>query len=141
MPPKENLENVKRAVTRFNAGDIEGYLDMFDKSVVFHGMPRRLKPGIGGLRDYYVGLRQGFPDMRLGSEDMVTEGEKVAHRYTFYGTHKGEYMGVAPSMKLVVSPGIVIHLFKGVKCVETWHSSDSLGFVTQMGVAHPLSVK
>jgi predicted ester cyclase len=141
MPAKENVESVNKAIARFNAKDLDGYLDMFDKSVMFHGLSRRLKPGVGGLRDYYAALREGFPDMRLASEDLIAEGEKIANRYTFYGTHKGAYMGVAPTSKLVISPGMVIHLFKGGKCVETWQSTDALGFLTQLGAVQPLAVK
>jgi predicted ester cyclase len=139
MPEKENIESVNRGIACFNAKDLDGYLEMFDKSVMFHGLSRRLKPGVGGLRDYYTHLREGFPDMRLASEDVFASGEKVANRYTFYGTHKGEYMGIAPTMKLVISPGMVINLFKGGKCVETWQSTDALGFLTQLGVVKPLS--
>ncbi len=141
MPAKENIEHVNRAIARFNAKDLEGYLEMFDKSVIFHGLSRRLKPGVGGLRDYYTVLRGGFPDMRLASEDLIAEGEKIANRYTFYGTHKGEYMGIAPTSKLVISAGMVIHLFRAGKCVETWQSTDALGFLNQLGVAQPVSVK
>jgi predicted ester cyclase len=141
MPARENVESVNKAIARFNAKDLDGYLEMFDKSVMFHGLSRRLKPGVGGLRDYYTALREGFPDMRLASEDLIAEGEKIANRYTFYGTHKGAYMGVAPTSKLVISPGMVIHLFKGGKCVETWQSTDALGFLTQLGAVQPLAVK
>jgi predicted ester cyclase len=141
MPVRENIEFVHRAIARFNAKDLEGYLEMFDKAVVFHGLSRRLKPGVGGLREYYAALRLAFPDMRLASEDVIAEGEKVANRYTFYGTHKGEYMGVAPTSKLIISAGMVIHHFRGGRCVETWQSTDALGFLTQLGVAQPLPVK
>ena len=141
MPPKENVEAVKQAIAQFNARDLDGYLEMFDKSVVFHGLSRKLKPGVGGLREYYAALRDGFPDMRISSEDLIAEGEKIANRYTFYGTHKGTYMGVAPTGKLVISPGIVIHKFHAGKCVETWQSTDALGFLTQLGVAQPLTLK
>src|ERR1700683_5449181 len=141
MPVRENIEFVHRTIARFNAKDLEGYLEMFDKAVVFHGLSRRLKPGVGGLRDYYKVLRDGFPDMRLASEDVIAEGEKIANRYTFYGTHKGEYMGIAPTSKLVISAGMLIHHFRGGKCVETWQSTDALGFMTQLGVAQPLPIK
>ena len=107
MPVRENIEFVHRAIARFNAKDLEGYLEMFDKAVVFHGLSRRLKPGVGGLREYYAALRLAFPDMRLASEDVIAEGEKVANRYTFYGTHKGDYMGIAPTSKLIISAGMV----------------------------------
>ncbi|HXO44152.1 MAG TPA: ester cyclase [Candidatus Cybelea sp.] len=141
MPVRENIEFVHRAIARFNAKDLEGYLEMFDKAVVFHGLSRRLKPGVGGLREYYAALRLAFPDMRLASEDVIAEGEKVANRYTFYGTHKGDYMGIAPTSKLIISAGMVIHHFRGGRCVETWQSTDALGFLTQLGVAQPLPVK
>jgi predicted ester cyclase len=141
VPPKENIEAVKNAIARFNARDLDGYLDMFDRSVIFHGLSRKLKPGVGGLRDYYTALRDGFPDMRLSSEDLIAEGEKIANRYTFYGTHKGAYLGVAPTGKLIISAGMVIHMFRAGKCVETWQSTDALGFLTQLGVAQPLTQK
>ena len=141
MPPKENVESVNRAIARFNAKDLEGYLEMFDKAVVFHGLSRKLKPGVGGLRDYYSVLREGFPDMRLASEDLIAEGEKIANRYTFYGTHKGAYMGIAPTSKLIVTQGMVINLFRAGKCIETWQSTDALGFLTQLGVTQPLAQK
>jgi len=141
MPTKENVESVNRAIARFNAKDLEGYLEMFDKAVVFHGLSRKLKPGVAGLRDYYSVLREGFPDMRLASEDLIAEGEKVANRYTFYGTHKGAYMGIAPTSKLIVTQGMVINLFRAGKCIETWQSTDALGFLTQLGRAQPLTQK
>jgi len=114
---------------------------VFDRSVVFHGLSRRLKPGVGGLREYYTQLREGFPDMRLVSEDLIASGEKVANRYTFYGTHRGEYAGIAPTNKLVISPGIVINLFRAGKCIETWQSTDTFGFLSQIGAIPSLSVK
>jgi predicted ester cyclase len=141
MSEQENLTLLKRSLERFNAKELEGYLEMFDKSVVFHGLSRKLKPGVGGLRQYYTQLRQGFPDMRLASEDAIADGEKIANRYTFYGTHKGEYLGIAPTMKLVISPGLVMHLFRSGKCVETWFAGDSLGFLTQIGAIPQMALK
>jgi predicted ester cyclase len=138
MPERENMELIKRSLARFNAGDLEGYLEMFDRAVMFHGLSRRLKPGVGGLRDYYTELRLAFPDMRLSSEDLIADGEKVANRYTFYGTHKGVYLGVKPTTKLVVSAGMVINLFQNGKCIETWQSTDALGFLTQLGLVQSL---
>ncbi|MGB0037162.1 MAG: ester cyclase [Candidatus Acidiferrales bacterium] len=133
MTKHANIETLKRAIGRFNSRDVDGYLEMYDKSVVFHGFPRRLKPGVAGMKDYYSQVMQAFPDMRIATDDAIAEGEKVAHRCTFYGTHRGEYLGVAPSMKLVISPGLEMYLFRGGLCVETWRSMDNLGFATQIG--------
>jgi predicted ester cyclase len=141
MSEQQNIEALQRAIARFNARDLEGYLEMFERSVVFHGLSRRLKPGVAGLREYYTQLRQGFPDMRLVSEDVIASGEKIANRYTFYGTHRAEYAGLAPTNKFVVSPGIVVNLFRAGKCIETWHSHDTFGFLSQIGAVPSSSPK
>jgi predicted ester cyclase len=42
-------------------------------------------------------LRRSFPDYHGTNEIQVAEGDMVANRFVFYGTHQGEYMGVAPT--------------------------------------------
>lgn len=132
MPTQSNLEVLNRAVARHNAQDLEGYLDMYDKAVVFHGFGR-LKPGIAGLKQHFGDLWKAFPDARTATEDLIANDEKIAHRYTFYGTHQGEFMGIAPTKKMIVVPGQIIHLFTAGKCIEVWQSVDNLSFLTQVG--------
>lgn len=133
MPRQENIELLKKCVAKFNAGDMEGYLELYDRSVIFHGFGRHLRPGIAGLREYYTRLRQGFPDMRIEQEDLLAEDEKIARRFIFYGTHKGDYWGVAPTMKFVSTPGQMFHHFKNGKCVEVWHVTDGITLLTEIG--------
>lgn len=139
MPRQQNIEILTRALARLNAGDVEGYLEMYDRAVIFHGYGRYLRPGIAGMRDYYNQLRAGFPDMRINQEDMIAEDEKVARRFVFYGTHKGEYMGVAPTRKFVSATGYMLLHFKNGKCTEVWHLTDGVTFLTQLGAMPSLS--
>ena len=44
-----------------------------------------------------------FPDMNMAIDDIFAEDDKVMVRSTFNGTHKGEYMGIAPTGKKVSS--------------------------------------
>lgn len=133
MPTQENIDLLKSCLDKFNAGDIEGYLELYDRSVIFHGFGRNLRPGIAGLREYYTRLREGFPDMRIQQEDMIAEDEKLARRFIFYGTHKGEYWGVAATMKFVRTSGQMFHHFKNGKCVEVWHVTEGLSLLTEIG--------
>src|SRR4029450_10683167 len=41
-------------------------------------------------------LRAGFPDIRFTIEHVVAEGDRVAVRWTWAGTHTGRFRGVAP---------------------------------------------
>jgi predicted ester cyclase len=138
VPRDENIKAIQHAAARFTAKDLEGYLELYDRGVLHHGFGN-IKRGVGGLRDHFQQLLRGFPDMRIDSQDIFGDGEKVAHRYTFYGRHKGEYMGYAPSNQLIVAPGVLIHLFSRGKCVEVWHSIDNARFLAVMGAIPSLS--
>jgi predicted ester cyclase len=134
MPPQENIEALQRALNRFGVKDIEGYLALYSNSVIHHGYSSRIRPGIPGLREHYTNLLKCFPDMRVEIEDIISEGEQVVHRFTFSGTHRAEFMGIAATGKLVTSAGIQINRFSGGKCIEVWSVHDTLRFMKQLGV-------
>jgi predicted ester cyclase len=134
MPPQENIEALQRALNRFRVRDLEGYLAMYSNSVIHHGYSSRIRPGVPGLREHYTNLLKCFPDMRVEVEDIISEGEKLVHRFTFWGTHRGEYLGIAATGKLVTSAGIQINRFSDGKCIEVWSVHDTLRFMTQLGV-------
>ena len=65
---------------------------------------------------------------------MVAEGDKVATRKTFHGTHQGEFMGIPPTGQQV-SIGLIdiVRIVDG-KVVEHWSIGDNLGMMQQLGV-------
>jgi predicted ester cyclase len=71
--------------------------------------------------------------MRIMQEDLIAEEEKLARRFTFCGTHKGDYWGVPASGKFVSAAGQMILHFKSGKCIETWQLNDSVGFLVTIG--------
>jgi predicted ester cyclase len=138
MPPQENIAAMQRGWARLKVRDLDGYLALYSDSVIHHGYSSRIRPGVPGLKEHYTGLLKGFPDLRVEVNDIIAEGEKVAHRFTFYGTHRGEFLGLAATGKSVSSPGIQINLFSGGKCIEVWSVHDSYRFLTQIGVVSQL---
>src|SRR5207342_2828304 len=44
-------------------------------------------------------MRGGFPDIQWTLEDIITENDKVAVRYTMKGTHQGTFFGVPATGK------------------------------------------
>jgi len=133
MPRQENIDALQRAAMRFKVRDMEGYLNLYDASVIHHGFSSRIRPGIAGLRDHYDRLLKAFPDMRIDIDDIIADGEKVAHRFLFSGTHKGEFLGMPPTGKLVRTPGVHIHLFKNERAIEVWQVFDNLTFLSELG--------
>jgi predicted ester cyclase len=81
--------------------------------------------GTEGARQSVALYRELFPDLRIVVDDQVSEGDRVASRWTLTGTHRGR------SVRL---RGIVISHFEEGKIVEDWASSDTLGLARQLGV-------
>jgi len=79
------------------------------------------------------------PDMHYAVDDIVTEGDKVAVRWTGQGTHKGDLMGIAPTGKQVTITGISILRIAGGKIVEEWGEMNLLGALQELGTFPPPS--
>jgi predicted ester cyclase len=77
-------------------------------------------------------MAQGFPDFKFTIEDMVGEGDRVAVRYRFDGTHLGEYMRIPPTGKKVLIKNQGFFLIKDGKLEESWRILDMLNFLQQM---------
>ena len=138
MPPHENIAAMQRAWARLRVRDLDGYLALYRESVIHHGYSSRIRPGVRGLRDHYTNLLKGFPDLRVEVEDIIAEGERVAHRFTFFGTHRGEFLGMAATGKSVSAGGMQVNLFSGGKCIEVWSVHDSYRFLAQIGAVSQL---
>ena len=133
MPREENIAALKQAADRFKARDLEGHLKLYSPSVSHHGFSKRVRPGVAGLREHYNGLLKGFPDVRIDTDDILAEGEKVLHRFRFSGTHKGEFLGFPATGKLVHATGVQIHLFQQGLAIEVWQVMDAYTFLREIG--------
>jgi steroid delta-isomerase-like uncharacterized protein len=80
--------------------------------------------------------RQAFPDLRVTVEDLIAEGDRVAARLRFRGTHLGELDGIAPTGRRVDCTGIVISRIEEGKIAEDWANFDDLGMMQQLGLIH-----
>ncbi len=100
---------------------------------VFHNPPITLhsKEEFKQFLSLYI---TAFPDARFTVEDEIAEGDKVASRYTFRGTHQGNLMGIPPTGKQVTVTGIIINRIVGGKSEEGWLNFDALGLLQQLGV-------
>src|SRR5713226_1772994 len=138
MGRQENIDAIQRAQLRFRVRDLDGYLELYSNSVIHHGFSSRIRPGISGLRDHYTSLLKAFPDMRIEINDIIADGDKVVHRFTFSGTHKGDFLGIPATGKTVSAPGVHIYLFSGGKAAEAWSVFDTFRFLSQMGAVPQL---
>ena len=80
--------------------------------------------GTDGARQSVALYRALFPDLRFVVDEQVSEGNRVASRWTLAGTHRGRRVRVR---------GIVISRFPDDKIVEDWACSDTLDLARQLG--------
>src|SRR5262245_9278499 len=59
--------------------------------------------------------RTAFPDLNLKTDEVAGAGEKVLLRWTVRGTHKGPFLGVAPTNKPFKVQGITVYTFRNSK--------------------------
>ena len=78
-------------------------------------------------------ILNAFPDYTITIEDIVAEGDKVITRFIFAGTHKGEYLGVAPTGKKITMNIVNIYRIAGGKIAENWLLPDTFDLMIQLG--------
>ena len=94
-------------------------------------------PGLDGLKDILRSMRAAFPDLDFSIKEQITEGDKVASRFEWTGTHHGEFLGVPATGKPVRVWGMVIDRLEQGRIKETRILMDTLGLMIQLGVIPP----
>src|ERR1700721_811209 len=89
--------------------------------------------GLDGLKDILRAMRAGFPDIVFSIQEQITEGDKVASRFEWTGTHKGEFLGIPATERPVHVWGIVIDRVENGRIKDTRIIMDTLGLMTQLG--------
>jgi steroid delta-isomerase-like uncharacterized protein len=78
-------------------------------------------------------MRSGFPDVQWTLEEMVSEDERVAARFTMNGTHKGTFFGVPPTGKPIKVQASNFYKFSNGKIVEEYGQPDTFSLMQQIG--------
>jgi steroid delta-isomerase-like uncharacterized protein len=79
-------------------------------------------------------FESAFPDFCYEVEDVISEGDKVAVRDVFRGTHEGDFMGIPATGNSVTMEAIHIFRFEDGRISEHWVARDDLGMMRQLDV-------
>jgi len=84
------------------------------------------------LEAFYV----AFPDFHTVIDDLVADESRavVAIRWTARGTHRGDYLGAAPSGRAIDFAGIEIIRVSEGRIVERWGEWDGMSLLAQLGL-------
>ena len=134
MSTEDNKALIRRAYEEgFNQRNLAVLDEVNASDLVSHNASTTMQ-GLEAFKQFLSLYLSAFPDARFTVEEEIAEGERVASRYTFRGTHQGELMGIPPTGKQVTVTGMIINRIANGKSEEGWLNFDALGMMQQLGV-------
>jgi predicted ester cyclase len=103
----------------------------------FNYAPPGMPPNRESYKKTVAMFHNAFHNMHLTNELVIAEGNNVAVRWSGRSTHKGEFMGVAPTGKEVTMTGNSLARIEAGKFVEEWTEMDMVGMMQQIGAIPP----
>ena len=94
-------------------------------------MPEPLR-GAQTFKQVVEQLRATFPDLQFTVHDIVAENDIVMASWTMRGTHRGEWLGVPATSKLLTMTGVDVFRVSGGKIQSVRIHGDYLGVMRQM---------
>ncbi|MFF3764619.1 ester cyclase [Streptomyces sp. NPDC001922] len=129
-----NKDTVRRF---FEEVAVAGRLDLVDElfapDLIDHDISKDVESTTGSdvIRQDVTGWRSAFAfDFTL--ESMLAEGDEVAARWTWQGTHRGDFMGIAATGKDVMMTGTTVFRFRDGRIQEAWWHYDLLRLLRQL---------
>ena len=135
MSATQTLQENKHIVRKIYEDCINrGAIELLPELVSDDYVGVRGERGAAAFANNLTSLRNGFPDIRFTIEDLIAEGDRVAVRWSWQGTHTGVFNGLPACQKHVTNDGIVIYQLQDHKIVRTWIQTDRLGVLQEIGV-------
>lgn len=121
-----------RVYEAWNTGNAD-LLDVYAPDCVFHTPPNPDIEGLEAFKQFFAAVLSAYPDFQLTMDEAIFERDIGLTRWTWRGTHTGEFMGIPPTGKQVVVTGCTITQWVNGKIVEQWQYEDVLGLMLQLG--------
>ena len=137
---KQLMEN-KQIAQRFsdecwNQGKMESIDELVASDCKLHDpIFPNLTSGADNLKRHIEMSRIGFPDIKFSIDDTIAERDEVVHHWTVRGTHKGQFLGLAPTNRTATISGTSIHRIEGGKIVEQWSDWNLMTLMEQLGLS------
>ncbi|MEW2080559.1 ester cyclase [Streptomyces sp. NPDC005283] len=115
-------------------GNLDAIDELFASDYRDHDILKEEETLIGSqiLHNDVSSWRDAF-DFTFNLDRQVTEGDDVVTLWTWTGTHKGDFMGIAPTGKQCTMTGTTIFHFEDGKIQEGWWHFDIMRLMRQLG--------
>ena len=115
------------------AADEDGLERLIAEDIVDHNAVPGQGSGREGIVYWMTMMHDVFADLTGIVEDTVVEGDKIAARVTWHGTHQGDFVGVPGTGTQVAMQSVQILRFTDGMASEWWGTADVFGVLGQLG--------
>jgi len=129
---EQHREVYRRVIDAISCGDADALDGLLAADVVDHNPMPGQAPGLEGFKEWMGAVRASFPDLTGSIEDVVAEGDRVAGRVTWYGTHHGPFAGHAATGRPVSFTAIHIVRLADGRIAEWWGAANVLDAIEQI---------
>jgi predicted ester cyclase len=132
---KEHRALAEKVYDIFNRGATDELDGMFAGDFVEHQeLPGQDGTGIAVVKAWMTMWRAAFPDARFEILDTVSEGSTLCVRFRATGTHRGDFMGMAPTGRRFEVEGYDwVRMTPDGKVAEHWGTAEDMKMMTQLG--------
>jgi len=130
------VQNNKQAARRFYQEVINGRnLDAMDELLTPDGVDHTFgSHSTEQAKQFFGMVHQAFPDLHAEVHDVIAEGDLVAARVTYTGTHQGEFVGIPATGRETTTNGVHFFRMQDGRQAEHWGGPDMFSFLVQLGV-------
>jgi predicted ester cyclase len=162
MPTEDNKASVSRVIEElWNHGNLSSFAELFGPEAL-EATTERHTQNAREMQQTIRLYRAAFPDLRVGIDALLAEGEQVVVRFTVHGTHNGVVQGIAgaeviagvpsehdpyrtlllipPTGRQVTLEGVAFFGFSGGKVSSFWALLDEIELLRQVGALPAVGV-
>ncbi len=115
----------------------KGNIDMIDTHFASNYVNKTVTSTVNGqaeAKEFFGAFLTGFSDIEFVVDEVFGVNDRIVKRWTFNGTHTGEFSGVPATGKKITVKGVSIARIENGKIAEELDYMDDLGFLQQLGV-------
>lgn len=138
-----NASEAAKAVVRRNTEEVQGggnfavFDELFADDFLDHTPQPGRTPDKAGARELYKILRVAFPDFHTKIHFQLADSDRVTTYKTYRGTHRGEFLGVAPTGRTIQFETVDVMRVRDGKITDHWGVANLFSLMQQLGALVP----
>ncbi len=121
MTAEENIETLRESIELHNDPETrDQYLEDYSEDLQLHGANAE---SYEELAAFYETVWEAIPDLEVTLNSLIAEGDEVAVRYSWEGTH------AVTDEEVSLESGLTWYRFKDGEIVERWVASGTGGAI------------